>query len=364
MKKHRLVLVKWHDDVVAAHTVETGEPVDVPGLPPAGTSGAAGEDGVQYEVFDVAPEPALRRGLRPDLRATLGLMASVSAHIAVGMAIITAAWLTADSASADDAAETRASMLRNATLKVAAGDEGEKAKEQSKEEAAAAEQAARDKAEREKGRHSAEPWVPDEPILPEVARGPQEPPPAQTKKEAENALEEGTTVAQPPKAENAPRSPTARPQAPTLPGPRTDGRDAVTASAATCTHVAVPAAHGAMCTKTVVVDSFAKRPGCFVDTVFTDGQRGKLTMPCDGDGPATLSFGAKSFSGAVIGGKVDVCTGTEYPFADGCTWLSAQRVSGSVASGSFKFAYGEAPRAGQHDCASACTATAMVRVAD
>lgn len=358
MKKHRLVLVKWHDDVVAAHTVQTGEPVDVPGLPPAGASGAGSEDGVRYEVFDVAPDPALKRGLRPDLWATLGLMASVGAHIAVGLAIVTAAFLTQASASADDAAEARAALLQNATLKVGAGDEGET----SKEEAAKAAEAARERAEREKGRHGSEPWVPDEPILPEVARGPVEPTPAATKKETENALEEGTTEAQPPKAENAPRAPTARPQVPTLPGPRTDGRDAVTASAATCTHVAPPAAHGAMCTKSVVVDGVSKRPGCFVDTVFTSGQRGKLTLPCDGDGPATLSFGAKSFTGAVIGGKVDVCTGTEYPFGDGCTWLSAQRVSGPVASGALKFAYGEAPRAGQHDCASACTATATVRL--
>jgi hypothetical protein len=88
-----------------------------------------------------------------------------------------------------------------------------------------------------------------------------------------------------------------------------------------------------------------------------------LTFPCDGNGPATLTFGTRSFAGARTSGDVEVCAGTQFPWDDGCTWTSAQRVSGSIASGELRFVYGEAPKAGQRRCMPACGATGTIRIA-
>jgi hypothetical protein len=77
----------------------------------------------------------------------------------------------------------------------------------------------------------------------------------------------------------------------------------------------------------------------------------------------TLSFGGKTFTGASTSGVVDACTGTQFPWNDGCDWTSAQRVTGSLASGTLRFTYGEAPKPGQNkSCAPSCTATGSVRV--
>jgi len=80
--------------------------------------------------------------------------------------------------------------------------------------------------------------------------------------------------------------------------------------------------------------------------------------PCSGDGPAKVTFGAASFDGADEGGKVTACTGTQFDWADGCTWTSAQTVTGSVASGTLRFTYGEAPKSR----ASTCASTGSLRV--
>ena len=131
---------------------------------------------------------------------------------------------------------------------------------------------------------------------------------------------------------------------------------------ALCTAASAPAASGPMCTREVTVTSLARSsPSCFTDTVIRDGQRGMLTFPCQGDGPVTLRFGSASFSGAAIGGTLEACEGTQFQWSDGCTWTSAQRVRGSVRSAELTFTYGEAPKAGQHDCAWACSATGTVR---
>ncbi len=142
------------------------------------------------------------------------------------------------------------------------------------------------------------------------------------------------------------------------------GHDAVSTSRTVCSPPKGLAANtGPTCTRSVVLSSISTRTSCFVDTVAHAGDKGTLTYPCDGDGEATLTFGNRSFSGASLGGgNVNVCTGTEYPWSDGCSWTSAQRVTGSVASGTLRFTYGEAPKAGEHNCAGACTASATVRI--
>ena len=111
------------------------------------------------------------------------------------------------------------------------------------------------------------------------------------------------------------------------------------------------------------VTSLEVPSSCFVDTVMKIGQTGTLTFPCEGDGEARLAFGTKSFAGASIGGRFDMCTGTEYPFVDGCRWTSAQRVTGRLGAQDLAFKYGEAPKVGtQKQCAAACSASGTVHV--
>ena len=135
-------------------------------------------------------------------------------------------------------------------------------------------------------------------------------------------------------------------------------------AAALCEVPRAPPTSSAMCSRSVRVTSLTRSsPSCFTDNVVEVGQAGTLTFPCEGDGPAVLRVGLSSFEGAEIGERVVVCTGTEFPWSDGCKWTSAQRVSGDVNSGELVFTYGEAPRAGQRrSCASACSATGTVRV--
>ena len=116
-----------------------------------------------------------------------------------------------------------------------------------------------------------------------------------------------------------------------------------------------------MCSRKVTVASFGvTRASCYVDTEVGHGAEGTLRVPCEGDGEATLTFGSMTFHGSIAGGRLDVCAGTEFLWEDGCVWTSAQRVSGSVADGVLVFGYGEAPKAGEAGCASACSASGSI----
>jgi hypothetical protein len=158
------------------------------------------------------------------------------------------------------------------------------------------------------------------------------------------------------------REPGPEPQQPAaVPRPR-DAAPPSTA-AALCTMPPAPVATSSMCSHGVVITSLTRSsPSCFTDTVVSVGQHGTLTFPCESSGPASLRIGSSTFDGALVGAKIEVCTGTQFPWNDGCTWTSAQRVSGNLSSGELVFTYGEAPKAGQHGCASACTATGQVRL--
>jgi len=142
------------------------------------------------------------------------------------------------------------------------------------------------------------------------------------------------------------------------------GGDSPTPGApALCTPPHAQASTGPMCSRTVVVRSLTRSsPGCFTDDAISVGERGTLTYPCAGDGPAKLTFDRASFEGAKNDAKLSVCTGTQFAWADGCTWTSAQTVSGSIESGTLRFTYGEAPKGAAGTCASACTATGSLRV--
>lgn len=260
-------------------------------------------DGVCVEVYDVGAERAsLRLSPGVDLRPIAGFLASAGLHAVLAVAV----FLTLTSRGAEaikaDQANQQGATLRDYLTRIAAN---ENTSDTPKDER----------------------------------------PPA--------AADEQEKPAPPPTEEAAPSDVVAHGSA---------GSDTVSTSPSICAPPKGGTGHGPKCQRSVVLTRVSTRPSCFVDTVAKAGDTGTLTFPCDGDGEATLTFGARSFAGAAVGGKVNVCTGTEYPWNDGCTWTSAQRVTGSIASGTLTFTYGEAPRPGQESCARACEATGTVRV--
>ncbi|HSO31453.1 MAG TPA: hypothetical protein VLT33_03025 [Labilithrix sp.] len=262
-------------------------------------------DGVSVEVYDVGVERAAL-SLRPrvDLRPIAGFLASLALHVSVAAAIVLA--LTAKDRIAeiiaDKGSNDQGAVLQDPVIRIAAN---ENAAERPKDE---------------------------RPPAPADEHARPEPPPAP----------ETTAVAA---------------------AHGSSGKDTVSTSRSVCAPPKNLAPNdGPRCQRTVTLSAVSTRPSCYVDTVAHAGDTGTLTYPCEGDGEATLTFGNRAFAGASVGGKINVCTGTEYPWSDGCKWTSAQRVTGTVASGSLRFTYGEAPKVGEHDCWSACDATATVRV--
>ena len=293
MPRPLLVLVRWHGDIIAAHTVEEGTAGTRPDL-----AASYACDGVSVEAFDVSAERAsLPLGADFELRGPLAYLASAALHLVLAAVVLLSLRGRSHAQLEADDANRRASTIQDYLTRIAANDTGSEPPETVPRHASVAEESAPD------------------------------------------------------------------PSAPTT-APGSGGADAITASNAVCapTHVS---SSGPTCTRTVTVTSLSVPPGCWTDTVIKVGQTGTLSFPCAGDGDATLSFGSKAFAGADVGGKVDVCTGTEFPWSDGCAWTSAQHVSGSIASGTLSFGYGEAPKPGQNrQCAPSCSASGAVRVED
>jgi hypothetical protein len=143
------------------------------------------------------------------------------------------------------------------------------------------------------------------------------------------------------------------------------GDGSVSSAPSVCAPPVAHASTGPMCTRTVVVRSLTlSSPTCYTDLRVAVGDRGTMTYPCSGDGASKLSFDRGTFEGAEISGKVTVCTGTQYevPSVDRCTWSTAQEVTGSIASGTLRFTYGEAPKEPPGMCASACTSVGSIEV--
>lgn len=101
---------------------------------------------------------------------------------------------------------------------------------------------------------------------------------------------------------------------------------------------------------------------CFLDLAVKSGENGALTVFCDG-GLATAIFSKGTFEGSydAVTDVVDVCIGTTFQYSDGCTWQSAQRLTGKLASAKLAFTYTEAPSSGT-GCASPCSASGEVDV--
>lgn len=124
-------------------------------------------------------------------------------------------------------------------------------------------------------------------------------------------------------------------------------------------------------------------PTCNLDLVLQPGERGLIQRPCCNDHycqwPTAFDAGGLqtyaeffatpqlAFYGAIGDNVISVCAGTTYVAADGCTWATAQTITGpspaacAVGSGPFTFSYEEQPVAGTN-CHTACTATAPVIV--
>ncbi len=105
----------------------------------------------------------------------------------------------------------------------------------------------------------------------------------------------------------------------------------------------------------------ANNPGCYVDVEVMSGQTGTLSYACGGGG-ISAAIGGNVLLGAFSDGDVDMCFGTTFQFSDGCTWESAQTITGSLASGVLQFSYVEQPAPGQFGCDSPCTASGTLTV--
>lgn len=115
------------------------------------------------------------------------------------------------------------------------------------------------------------------------------------------------------------------------------------------------------CGATLRVIDVRVRAGCTIDERVS-GTPGILTYPCGG-GPATATFGASVFGGAVSpAGDVDLSIRTGFGFTDGCHWETKQYLRGNVNSGALAYEYREEPDEDQVGCASACVASASVTV--
>jgi len=101
---------------------------------------------------------------------------------------------------------------------------------------------------------------------------------------------------------------------------------------------------------------------CFVDLVIQFGQDGFVNFACDGQSQwANAKFPDGGFVGTIEGSTVDLCTGTVFPWSDGCTWASAQRITGDLDSGTLQFTYEETPIEGG-PCETPCSAQGTILV--
>jgi hypothetical protein len=102
---------------------------------------------------------------------------------------------------------------------------------------------------------------------------------------------------------------------------------------------------------------------CFVDLVVHEGDNGVVSYACNGD-PSTWAdaiFPDGGFVGTIAGSNVDLCTGTVFPWSDGCTWASAQKITGDLDSGTLSFTYEETPIEGG-SCEPPCSAQGTILV--
>lgn len=99
-------------------------------------------------------------------------------------------------------------------------------------------------------------------------------------------------------------------------------------------------------------------PTCFVDMHIATGDIGRLMRCASG---AVVVFGGVTFAGTTDGTSVDACVRTAFPFSDGCTWQSMQRIHGRFDE-AVELTYGEHPTNGRACASSSCRARAPIDV--
>ena len=100
---------------------------------------------------------------------------------------------------------------------------------------------------------------------------------------------------------------------------------------------------------------------CWVDEKIS-GKRGVLKYTCGKDGPASISFGGKVFSGRARKGWMDIHLRTTFNWQDGCKWETIQRIQGKLSGGTLSYSYTERPLKGQRGCFNPCSASASIKV--
>ena len=113
------------------------------------------------------------------------------------------------------------------------------------------------------------------------------------------------------------------------------------------------------CPVSLEVTSVATGGGCWIDAP-PKGATASAAFLCGG-GPIAFTLGKHGFSGTVEGGMLNATATSTFEFSDGCSWVTTQRVSGSLASGKLAYGYSERVAKGR-GCASACTASGIVAV--
>jgi hypothetical protein len=305
MRPSRLVIVRWYGDVVGTQTLGEGQAPDIATLPP--------DAPVSLEVIDLFERVSFRGPI--DVRVWAPWLASAALHVVIGLLFVTVARHT----SPKDIESDRLAALRSYSTRLAVSDK--------------------------------EP-TPEIHIAEESA-------PAPTVASAQQGHDEHDVS---PVASRIPSHVRTNAPHPNAHGMR-GGHDAASSSPAICAPPITSPSSGPMCTRAVVVRSLSRSsPSCFTDAAISVGDRGTLTFPCSSDGAAKLTFGRSSFDGAERDGNVTACTGTQFPWSDGCTWTSAQQVTGSIASGTLRFTYAEAPKDHAATCASSCSAVGVVDV--
>lgn len=116
------------------------------------------------------------------------------------------------------------------------------------------------------------------------------------------------------------------------------------------------------CTVKLELTKVKTRPGCFVDTP-KRGSTGKATFRCRG-GETHVVLGRHTFDGTVEGGELEALATSEFEFSDGCVWKTRQEVSGRLTDGELAYHYTERVVSSDGSCASPCTASGTVAVAD
>jgi hypothetical protein len=304
VRPSRLLLIRWCGDVIGTQTLGKGQDPDVSGLPD--------DASVTFEVVELSARASFRGPV--DLRPALLVLGSVVFHAGVALLL-----LTASRKSPHEIESDRLDVLRAYSARLAVSE------------------------------HQ----------TPEVH------------------IEELASVTPPQQTDNPPDVVATAPAHVTPPSSVAKRADASPVSVAkrgdgslasapsVCAPPVAHASTGPMCTRAVVVRSLTlSSPTCYTDLRVAVGDRGTLSYPCSGDGASKLSFDRGTFEGAEIGGKVTVCTGTQYevPSVDTCTWSTAQEVTGSIASGTLRFTYGETPKEPPSMCASACTSAGSIEV--